>query len=255
MSKRLSKALAAAGIASRRACEEMIFQGRVRVNGQTVLIPQTQVIWGKDQIEVDGRKIKGEEHKKYFLLNKPVSFICSTEGRKTVYDLFSGLGNCPRIFSVGRLDRDTSGLLLLTNDGHFAHRVMHPSFNVAKEYLAKARQEISPEHLKKASKGIYVQGSFVKPVKVKKVRRSSIKIVVMEGKKHEVREILKAAGLDILELKRIRIGKLILGSLPVGQYRELSQKEIDFFNSKGKAELKQVFDPSYDHDNLDFDAL
>lgn len=235
MSKRLSKALAAAGVASRRACEEMIFAGRVRVNGLVVNVPQTLVDWSKDQIELDGQKIKGEQLKKYYLLNKPVSYLCSTEGRKTVYDLFANAGGSSkaskdRLFSVGRLDRDTSGLLLMTNDGHFAHRVMHPSFNVPKEYLAKARQEILPQHLKKASQGLYVQGSFVKPVKVKKVRRSSIKIVVMEGKKHEVREILKAAGLDLIELKRIRIGKLLLGTLPVGSWRELTPKEIAFFS-------------------------
>src|SRR5271169_5148464 len=132
--KRLSKALAAAGIASRRAAEEIIFEGRVKVNGAVVKVPQTLVDWDSDAIVVDGEPINGEEKKVYYVLNKPHGFICSNArigSKKLVLDLFAGLPY--RLFTVGRLDRDTTGLLIVTNDGHFANRVIHPSSNISKE--------------------------------------------------------------------------------------------------------------------------
>src|SRR5690242_17465241 len=121
--KRLSKAMSSAGVASRRACEELIFQGRVKVNAEVVLLPQTMVCWEKDEICVDGVRLRGEEEKVYYLLNKPHGFICSNTrvgSKKLVLDLFAGYPF--RLFTVGRLDRDTTGLLIVTNDGHFANR-------------------------------------------------------------------------------------------------------------------------------------
>ncbi|NGX53705.1 MAG: Ribosomal large subunit pseudouridine synthase B, partial [Chlamydiae bacterium] len=199
MTQRLSKVLAAAGVASRRHCEEIIFSGRVIVNGQKVIVPQTMVSFEKDRIEVDGHLIKKEERKLYLLLNKPAGFICSNQrfGKKTklVLDLF---GDLPfRLFTVGRLDKETSGLLLITNDGTFAQNVIHPSSNVSKEYVAKCVQEITPEHLKAISKGVWVEGIYVIPTSVKKVRRGTVKITVKEGKKREVRELLDNAGLKV----------------------------------------------------------
>lgn len=230
MKKRLSKTLAAAGVASRRASEELIFQGRVQVNGQTIKVPQTLVDLTKDNVRVDGERIRQEEKKFYFLLNKPVGTLCtSAPVKKSVLNLFAHIGK--RLFTVGRLDKDTSGLLLITNDGTFANRVIHPSFGITKEYLAKTDKEITHEHLQKLSAGTLVDDSFVKPVSVKKVRKATVKITVAEGKKHEVRLLLTNAGLEVRELMRIRVGPLTLGTLPVGAYRELSEEELNSFDT------------------------
>lgn len=223
---RLSKVLAAAGVASRRACEELIFQGKVKVNGETVLVPQTLVNPETDTITVDNQPIKKKEDKVYYLLNKPAGYICSAKRSgqsKIVLDLFKEEGS--RLFTVGRLDKDTQGLLIVTNDGHFANQVIHPSANIQKEYLAKTDQEISHDHLIAISNGTLVEGAFVKPIKVEKVRRGTLKIIIGEGKKREVRMLLSAAGLKVKELTRIRLGGLHLGPLPVGSWRSLTEKE------------------------------
>ena len=222
---RLSKMLASAGVASRRACEELIFAGRVAVNGVVQLLPQTQVD-GSDKLTVDGKPIKGVESKVYYIFNKPQGVICTakkTGKTKIVSDFFQDVQS--RLFSVGRLDKDTQGLLLVTNDGHFANQVIHPSADIAKEYLAKTNEEVSPEHLIAISNGTLVEGAYVKPLKVVKVRKGTLKITIAEGKKREVRLLLQAAGLEIEELTRIRIGGLTLGTLPVGSYRPLTERE------------------------------
>jgi 23S rRNA pseudouridine2605 synthase len=226
--KRLSKLLAAAGVASRRACEELIFSGQVTVNGKVITVPQTLVSLDKDTILVDHQPIEALEKKVYYLLNKPTGFICSNKriGRKRlVLDLFAA--HEERLFTVGRLDRDTTGLLIVTNDGHFANKVIHPSANLVKEYLVKVSQEISHEHLIAISKGTLIERSWIKPVSVAKVRRGTLKIGVKEGKKREVRLLVTNVGLTLLSLSRIRIGGLILGNLPIGAWRELSSRERD----------------------------
>lgn len=224
--KRLSKAMAAAGIASRRASEEIIFSGRVQVNGETVKIPQTLVDWEKDRISIDGEQVRGEQKKVYYMLNKPRGYICSSvrPGKKPiVLDLF------PRskewLFTVGRLDRESEGLLLVTNDGAFSNEVIHPSSNIVKEYVVKTRQEITADALMILSEGARVDGRWVRPVSVQKVRKGTFRISVKEGKKHEVRIIAERARLDVVELVRIRIGGLVLGSLPKGAFKPLFEKE------------------------------
>lgn len=227
MSKqRLSKVLAAAGVASRRACEQLIFEGKVKVNGQIICIPQTLVDLTEDRIFYQNELIKQTETKVYYLLNKPSGFICSTKRTsqsKLVLDLFQDERH--RLFTVGRLDKDTQGLLLVTNDGHFANQVIHPSANIQKEYLAKINEEITHEHLVSISSGTLVEGTFVKPIRVEKVRKGTLKIVIGEGKKREVRHLLQAAGVQIKELTRIRLGGLHLGPLASGQWRVLNEKE------------------------------
>ncbi|MDP1880043.1 MAG: pseudouridine synthase [Parachlamydiaceae bacterium] len=227
MSKqRLSKVLAAAGVASRRACEELIFSGVVKVNEEVVKIPQTLVDPLVDKLSVRDQPVKPKEDKVYYLLNKPRGFVCSTKGNsqsKLVLDLFKDEGH--RLFTVGRLDKDTQGLLIVTNDGHFANQVIHPSSNIQKEYLVKTNEEVSHEHLVAISNGTLVEGVYVKPIRVEKVRRGTIKVVIGEGKKREVRMLLDAAGLKVEELIRIRVGELILGDLPVGTWRHLTEKE------------------------------
>lgn len=231
MGKRLSKALAAAGVASRRACEELIEAGRVTVNGTTIRVPQTDVDWEKDVIMVNGKPISGEEDKVYLLLHKPAGYLCTNVrlkgGAKIVLDLLTHLPH--RLFTVGRLDQETTGLIIVTNDGHFANKIIHPSFNVLKEYLVKTAQEITDVHLKTISAGTLIEGVHVRPTSVTKVRRGTLKVVVGEGKKHEVRLLLAKAGLTVRELCRIRIGSIKLDNLPLGKHRTLSRQEIEAF--------------------------
>ncbi len=223
--KRLSKTLAAAGVASRRGCEELIFEGKVTVNGEIILKPETQVDLNIDDIRVEDQRVQAEQEKVYYLLNKPSGFICSNkpmERKKLVVDLFP---QEKRVFTVGRLDRDTTGLLIVTNDGNFSQEVIHPRANIEKEYLVKTRQEIGPEHLMGITKGAFVEGVYVRPVSVKKVRRGTLRIIVKEGKKREVRVLVEKTGLSIVSLGRIRIGGLSLGNIPEGAYREMTQSD------------------------------
>lgn len=223
---RLSKFLAAAGVASRRACEELIFAGKVTVNGEIVRVPQT-LVDEKDKIVIDEKRIKAAEPKVYYILNKPPGFICTSrksDKTKIVLDLFKDEVSY-RIFTVGRLDKDTQGLIIVTNDGHFANKVIHPSAEILKEYLVKTDAEITADHLMAISSGTLVEGIFVKPHKVTKVRRGTIKVTIGEGKKREVRLLLEAAGLKVKELTRIRIGNLHLGPLPVGAWRAMTDKD------------------------------
>ena len=222
---RLAKKLAWAGIASRRRCEKIIFENRVTVNGEPVSHPHTMVD-DTDEISVDGKPIPKTQSKVYFILNKPSGVVCSNQhSRKSrrVVDFFEDIEQ--RLFTVGRLDKDTTGLIIVTNDGDYAHHVIHPSSNIQKEYLAKTYQEITDHHLKLISKGVTADGVFVKPVKVRKVRKGTLKVTVKEGKRHEVRKMVEAAGLKIRELTRIRIGGLVLGPLPVGHWRQMTERE------------------------------
>jgi len=232
--KRLSKALAAAGIASRRACEEIIFEGRVKVNGQVIKIPQTLVDWTSDQISVDESSVQAEESKVYYMLNKPTGYICTSTRpgqKRIVLDLFEGRRE--RLFTIGRLDKETEGLLLVTNDGRWAHEVIHPSSNIVKEYVVKTANEITTEHLETLSQGARVDEKWVRPISVTKVRRGTFRICVKEGRKHEVRIIAERAQLRVIELRRVRIGSLILGTLPVGEYRTLTERDKQLlFQSK-----------------------
>lgn len=231
--KRLSKALAAAGIASRRACEEIIFAGRVQVNGQTVKVPQTLVDWNADTIIVDGENVKSEQKKVTYILHKPPGVICSNvrPGKKMIVtDLFPN--SKERLFTVGRLDKDTTGLIIVTNDGHFANQVIHPSSDIIKEYLVKTAHEITAEHLESLAQGARIDDNWVRPVSVRKVRRGTFRICLKEGKKHEVRIIAERAGLRILELCRIRIGSLLLGTLPEGAFRPITEADKKLIFSK-----------------------
>ena len=228
--KRLSKVLAARGIASRRACEEIIFSGSVRVNGALVTKPQTLVDPAADQITVNGKGIPREPAKVYYLLNKPKGVHCTAKRQNKeniVLDLFSDQKD--RLFTVGRLDKDTRGLLIVTNDGQFAQKIGHPSYSIMKEYLVRVKEELSESDMKKLMKTVYIDGTLVKPIKVKKDQRKAFRICVKDGKKHEIRIITEKAELSLVELKRIRIGSITLGTLPEGSYRRLTSKELELF--------------------------
>ncbi|ADI37671.1 pseudouridine synthase [Waddlia chondrophila] len=223
--KRIAKHLASCGIASRRKCEDLIFAGKVSVNGEVVRQPQL-LVDGSEKITVSGKKVNRQEKKVYFMLNKPLNTLCSPNGKKgskLVTDLFEGVKE--RLFTVGRLDKETTGLLIVTNDGEFTNQVIHPSSNIQKEYIAKTDCEISNDHLKAIAAGTSVEGVFVQPLSVKKVRKATLKVVVGEGKKREVRLLIAAAGLEVRALKRTRIGSLTLGSLPIGHWRSLTERD------------------------------
>jgi 23S rRNA pseudouridine2605 synthase len=240
--QRLSKVIAAAGIASRRAAEKLIFDGEVTVNGKAVLVPQTLVDPQVDAIAVEGKRLSAQPRKVYYVLHKPVGYHCTNASivKRRAVDLVKPAA-AMRLFTVGRLDKDTSGLILVTNDGHFANRVMHPSGGVKKEYIAKVNQEITHEHLVALSRGCVVEGALVKPVRVTKIRRGTLRIVVKEGRRHEVREILAAAGLEVIELKRVKIGDIILGTLAEGQFRELSSQEVQrLFPVQDSSEVSSI---------------
>ncbi|MBN2479666.1 MAG: rRNA pseudouridine synthase [Parachlamydiales bacterium] len=225
--KRLNKFLAHAGIDSRRKVEELIITRRVKVNNEIIDEPGFQVDIEKDQVFVDGKEVK-QETKQYFILNKPKGFVCSNV-RKTrerlVIDIFKS--HPYKLFTVGRLDRDTIGLVIVTNDGDLANKIIHPSSNIEKEYIAKVTAEVTHEELIKISKGAFVENRFVKPKKVFKVRKGTIKIIVKEGKKREVKAFIKKANLPLKELKRVRIGNLHLGKIPVGEYKKVSLKDLE----------------------------
>ncbi|KAH6801575.1 pseudouridine synthase family protein [Perilla frutescens var. frutescens] len=244
--QRLAKVLAAAGVASRRSSEELIFQGKVTVNGSVCNTPQTRVDPGKDIIYVNGNRLpKKLPPKVYFALNKPKGYICSAGEKETksVISLFDDFVKSwskrnpgipkPRLFTVGRLDVATTGLIIVTNDGEFANKVSHPSSNLTKEYIATINGGVSKRHLLTISEGTFIEGVHCTPDLVEllpnqpDISRPRIRIVVHEGRNHEVRELVKNAGLQIHALKRVRIGGFRLSSdLALGKHAELSAANL-----------------------------
>lgn len=233
--ERLQKVLAHAGIASRRKSEELILAGRVKVNGEIVRELGKKVGAG-DYIEVDGKPIR-EEKKIYILLNKPVGYLSTVDdprGRRTVLDLLADVGG--RVYPVGRLDYDTSGLLLLTNDGELTYKLTHPSFEVPKTYLVEVEGKPGRE-LERLEKGIILEDGLTAPARVERVRtkgnRTFFHLTIHEGRNRQVRKMCAALGYPVKSLKRIRFAYLELGGLPEGQYRYLTEKEIKFLQGLG----------------------
>ncbi len=223
--QRLNKILSDAGIAARRKCDDLIRNGKVSVNGKIIIAPYFRADLTKDFIKVNNIRVKTHIEKLYYFLNKPKGYLCANsdlKNRKTIFDLFP---KRTRLFSAGRLDKETCGLIFVTNDGKLAQRMIHHSFGLDKEYVVKTEEFITHEHLIKMSGGMWIERAFVKPKKVIKVRKNCFKIIVSDGKKHEVRLIAASAGLTIIELKRVRIGPFTLGALPEGAYRKLSPSE------------------------------
>lgn len=221
--QRVSKLLANAGVASRRKCEALIVNGRVRVNKALILEPGA-VALPSDELFVDGCCVARPKAKVVLRFHKPKGCVCTSSGRDVrVLDYFAHVPR--RLFTCGRLDKETTGLLLITDDGEFANRVMHPRFGVPREYLVKSSIDITAEHLQNLSKGALIDGVWICPLHVHKVRRGSVKITVGEGKNREIRRLMQAHQLPVLELARIRIGQLHLGNLPEGAWQELSNAE------------------------------
>jgi 23S rRNA pseudouridine2605 synthase len=227
---RLQKVLAAAGVASRRACEIMISEGRVEVNGRLVVEQGTRVDPDRDVIRVDGSRIPPPRRHQYLVLNKPrgvVSTLADPEGRRTLAEFLPGR---ERLFHVGRLDTDSEGLLILTNDGEFAHRLAHPSYEVPKTYLAEVAGVVNQATLRRLRGGISLDDGQVRPTSVTLVStgtdRSLIKITLHEGRNHIVRRTMEAVGHPVRRLSRTGIGPVRLGNLKVGEVRDLTRDEL-----------------------------
>ncbi len=225
---RLAKFLASRGVASRRKSEELVAAGRVEVNGETVSEPGAKVA-ESDKVTVDGGPPLRARTKIYVMLNKPRGYLCSASdphADKTVFDLVDIPGE--RLFTVGRLDLDSEGLVLLTNDGDFAEKVAHPRYGVLKRYELETTKRVSDADLERMRKGVEDDGEFLKPVSVKRLPPKNgrkLQFTMSEGKKREIRRIVMATGNRVKRLKRLSIGKLELGNLPKGEWRKISREK------------------------------
>ena len=228
---RLQKYLAPCGVASRRTAEKMITEGRISVNGRIVTELGTQVDDNADTVQVDGNTVFPETEKHYIAYNKPVGEVTTAsdpEGRDTVMDRFR---NYPvRLFPVGRLDYDSEGLLLLTNDGDLMNRLLHPSFEIPKSYLTKVSNSVSADEISALRKGVIIDGRLTSPAEVRLIRQETFSadllITIHEGRNRQVRKMIEAIGHRVVRLKRVRFGPVKLGDLPSGMWRKLTDEEI-----------------------------
>jgi 23S rRNA pseudouridine2605 synthase len=233
MEVRLQKAMADAGVASRRAAEVMIGQGRVTVNGRVIREMGMKIDPERDHIKVDGRHLKPAAPKAYVILNKPKDVVTTLKApeeddRRIVLEFLHGVKQ--RVFPVGRLDYDTEGLLLLTNDGDLAQKLLHPRYHVPKTYLIKVKGVLTDDEIRQLQRGVRLDDGITAPAQVKKIRKAEenswIELTIYEGRTHQVKRMLEAVGHAVLKLKRERFGPLTLGSLPTGAYRFLTDPEI-----------------------------
>lgn len=223
---RLQVFLAHAGVASRRAAEKLIAEGRVTVNGRQITVPGEKVLPG-DEVRVDGNLVKTESRLLYLALNKPPLYITSSsdpQGRPLALDL---LPPCPeRLYSVGRLDYRSSGLIIFTNDGAFAARVGHPSAEIEKEYLVESTVPIPDRAVEEFARGVIIEGVLYRAKEIEKTGNKSLRVVLVEGKNREIRRVFSHFRLHPEKLQRIRVGSVLLGNLKEGQSRPLTKKEL-----------------------------
>jgi len=228
--ERLQRLLARAGYGSRRSCEELIIQGRVTLNG-TVATLGDRADPVEDEVRVDGLEVNLDPNVKYYAFHKPagvVTTMSDPQGRPDIRAFVPEEG--PRVFPVGRLDRDTEGLLLLTNDGDLANALMHPRFGVEKEYLAEVEGVPTPKHVGRLRRGVELEDGHARAKSARVAGRSgdrgAVRLVMTEGRKREVRRLLTAVGLPVTRLVRVRVGAIRLGGLPPGELRELTHDEV-----------------------------
>ena len=224
---RLQHFMALCGVASRRASEAIIAEGRVSVNGVTVTVPGTKVTL-KDKVCVDSKPIQFESEKRYVLLNKPAGYVCSLsdeKGRPIASDLLKEAYS-ERLYNVGRLDMFSHGALLFTNDGDFAARLSHPSAEIEKEYVVESSLPLPRYLAEDFKRGIRVDGVFYKAKDAEEINSHKMRIVLVEGKNREIRRVFENAGVAIRNLCRVRIGNLELGQMEPGQFRDLSDWEV-----------------------------
>lgn len=227
---RINKYLALCGLASRRKCEEYVLGGLIKINGTVVCNLATNIDIKKDIVHYNDALVSLPSQYYYYKLNKPKGYICSAKdekGRKTIYSL---LPNSARLFSIGRLDYNSEGLIIVTNDGDFAAHVAHPSFNIEKEYIVKIEGKILESELAVLRSGVVEDGVRLPAAKVKALgyenNQARISVIIDEGLNRQIRRMFAAIGRDITMLKRVAIGSVKLGGLQRGEYKELSQKEI-----------------------------
>lgn len=225
--------MAKAGIASRRKSEKIILDGRVKVNGRIVKELGTKINPNKDFIQLDNKKVELENSNVYIMLNKPIGYVSTVKdeyNRKTVLDLINGVEE--RIYPVGRLDYDTTGLLILTNDGDITYKMTHPSFELNKTYIGIVKGIPTKDEMKKFEQGLIIDGYKTSPANIKILKQSNgnsvLKIIIHEGRNRQVRKMCTAINHPIINLKRISIGKINLNSLNVGEWRYLTEKEINY---------------------------
>lgn len=234
--KTLDRVLSKAGLGSRTEARSWIGAGRVRVNGQLIQTPDHWVDLKRDKVTLDGKPVKAGE-KLYLLLYKPTGYLTTyddPEGRPTVYDLIKDVGQF--LVNVGRLDLDTSGLLIMTNDTQFAELVTNPDFKVPKTYLVKASTLLSDEHLDQLRQGLVLSDGPTKPAIVKRLRDSGkythLEITITEGRNRQVRRMIEALEAKVLKLVRVAIGPISIGDLKIGQYRNLTPAEVSLLTRK-----------------------
>ncbi|MFR2890466.1 pseudouridine synthase [Clostridium butyricum] len=237
MEERLQKYMASCGIASRRKCEELILLGKVKVNGNIIEELGFKVNTLEDIVEYDGRVITKEERKVYIMLNKPEDVITSVKDekdRKTVIDIVKVN---ERIFPIGRLDYDSSGLILLTNDGELYNKIIHPRVELDKKYVAVVKGEVSLDDKEKFESGIDIGGYITAPAKLKMLEYShrkdlsTIEVCIHEGKNRQIRKMCSAINHEVMSLKRVSIGNIRLGQLKKGEYRYLNDEEMKYLMS------------------------
>ena len=230
---RLEKFIATSGIASRRAVKRSILAGLVTVNGEPVLVPGHPIDVETDTVEFDGKRVEPLTERIYLMLNKPAGYLTTRSderGRPTVMNLVADLPES--IYPVGRLDLETEGLLLFTNDGDFTYRLLHPSHEIEKTYLAWVKGMPNDDAIQRLRQGVRILSGTTAPAKIKRLKVSKdgastqFEVVIHEGKKRQVRLMFKAIGHSVIRLKRVGIGNLQLGNLPQGQYRLLTPQEI-----------------------------
>ncbi len=224
---RLNKYIATCGVCSRRGADELIAIGKVKVNGIVTKEMGTQIDETKDIVYVNNKIISLKEEKIYIMLNKPKGYVTTNNEqflRPSTKDLIK---ERVRVFPIGRLDMNTEGLLLLTNDGDFANKLMHPSNKVEKTYIITLRKSITDEQIKMLQNGVDIGGYITKPAKVKRISKLEIEIKISEGKNRQIRRMCEAVDAELKNLKRVQVGNLELGDLKLGKYRFLNIDEVN----------------------------
>ena len=232
MEVRLQKLIAGTGLSSRRKAEQLIAAGRVTVNGKVVTELGTKVDPAHDHVKVDGRHLSAAQPFVYLMLNKPkhvMSTLDDPGGRPTVKDFLRGVS--VRVFPVGRLDFDSEGLMLLTNNGELAQALLHPRYHVAKTYLIKVKGVLTDEEIRELERGVKLEDGMTSPAQVKKVSKAEanswLEITIREGRKHQVKRMLESVGHPVIRLTRIKMGSLALGRLEPGEFRFLTDREAN----------------------------
>ncbi len=230
---RINKFLAQAGLGSRRSCEQLVLESKIRVNGKIIRDLATDIDSQNDIVEYKNKKLRLSSNKIYLMLNKPVGYLVTAADpfeRQTVFDLLPKFKE--HIFPIGRLDKNSEGLLLLSNDGDFAQKITHPSKKLPKTYLVKAKGRIYFRQLRDLREGVQLEDGKTLPAKVfiksfnKAQNMTKLRMIIYEGRNRQIRRMLKAVGSSVIELKRVQIGEINIGKMPKGEWRYLKEKEV-----------------------------